>query len=198
MACQLECSKEETGWLLSDESLFCYLQMMVHRLKGPAGFLAVAPFHHTQVPLDSGIAKTSSRWRRTLHDEDIIRRILLYKGREVSPREIVMNVNGRWKAEAVTRIMREMQTRGAGVFTSRHRNQKGSFTKRPAEDILGLLDQYRISQEAYRARYEYTRQKHSVQLAASDICLTQPVQNIKMENVVKHEVASVVKNEVHF
>jgi hypothetical protein len=141
---------------LFDESFFCSLQMMVHRT-GPAGFPAFpAQLHYDNPAFSSSLPRTPKQ-RRQLDDADIIRRILLYKGKEVSPRDVVMNVNGRWKAEAITGIMLDLQKKGAGTFFSRHRNHKGSFNKRPAEEILELLDEYKINVESYRQRYEYVR-----------------------------------------
>jgi len=156
-------NSEVTGFCFMTD-FFCSLQVTCHRTPLDGSTMTWSPtmlvfdsYSYNANGLRTKEKPLDRRPRRPLTDVDIIRRILLYKGREVSPRDIVMNVNGRWKANDVTRIMLYLEEKGAGSFCKKNPHRKGVFAKKPVTEVSEILDMYGIQAEVYCERYERDR-----------------------------------------
>ena len=155
---------------------FCSFQVTCHRtpLDG-----STMPWSPTMLVFDSYSYNANGmptkekplerRSRRPLTDADIIRRILLFRGKEVSPRDIVMNVNGRWKAKDVTKIMLYLEEKGAGSFYRKNPHRKGVFAKKPVTEVSEILDLYGIQTDVYCERYDYDHSLLSDPAVDSDV-----------------------------
>lgn len=98
-----------------------------------------------------------SQWkplRRPLTEQDIIRRILLFKGNEVTPSMICMNVNGRWKSDDIGKVMQSLSKLGIGrYFQKGPLSPRTVFIKKPGLEIVLYLKQQGIPLSFYTNRY---------------------------------------------